>query len=235
MQAEWLADDDEDAHFRHRVYTPEQPAALLAALPFIQPLHTPETTLHFGAFTMSPELPAAVAATAEPGWGGVTLGLRDWGMDEGIPYTGHVPHLDTLALEHRVNDELLAEMLAIPFTSVDVFSPFALDLKTPLPLGTQVPWRRVEATSHFGFQDWLRSSHALRHTQSVWQAPDVNFWVKSDIVSYGSACQHRAYNQAIQQSPYVRVFVRLYACLQSSHTYTLRTCCSTMPLPACCR
>ncbi len=191
VQAEWLTENTDMRTATYNVPPSNQPAALLGALPLLKTLHTPATPLHFEEFTMTHELPAAVAAAAELGWGEVSMYVMDWptdhtgadhnGGEHNSVFTSRLPPLQFLKLRQPIRDRVSRDMLAC-VSSMGELRASALFLHDPLPEGTKVPWGKVVMYRDNNIGDWAQAAHVLRDTSCVWDIEEVTIYLEPDMV-----------------------------------------------------
>ncbi len=194
LMAEWIADDPSDSddsggdvYPKQTVDFEHQPTALLAALPLLQAIAAPaDTALELNMFDMSTELPAAVAAVAEPGWKDLCLTLDFCGTGE-EPGPVRLPHLHTLKYVRGVLTDAVHSALVARTTSVDNLCVLGAKLETTLPDGAEVPWRQITPVHGLFLPQGLQSAYALRHTECVWNIEVALFYLQPDMVSRTAA------------------------------------------------
>lgn len=181
-QAEWLKDCLEQMVVKQYVHSTQQPIALLAALPLLQASHTPSTTLLLESFTLSSDLPAAVAGVAELGWREVSVTGMYWCFEDQPSFTGRFPPLQTLALYDGLGDAGLQTLLTC-VSSVQELRARGLSLRATLPEGTVLPWPKVVVNCYTCVSNWLPSMYALRHTGCAGHVEELIMFVTPSMVS----------------------------------------------------
>ncbi len=128
------------------VPTHNQPAALQAALPHIEPLRQPQHDLPqlvLHSFTMSAELAAEMANLQGQGWPDLAMDILTW--PEGVTLTTPLPPLVYLGLasHHVLDDVLLAKLLACITHISYMLYVSQVTLSTELPEGVDVPFSAI--------------------------------------------------------------------------------------------
>ncbi len=128
------------------VPTHNQPAALRAALPRVQPLRTPHNNppqLVLHSFTMSPELAAEMAHIYGLGWQQLSMYKLIWPDDVILPTL--LPHLQYLGLhpDHVLDDALLSTLVTSVSQVNYMLYVRRVLLHTELPEGVDLPFDAI--------------------------------------------------------------------------------------------